>query len=172
METRLKRARLRRFLVPVLAALAAVPLLGSAPASATTPGISWGGYGINSVCLEPGYTACLQIEVQGRLVSDPYDYDSTAGWGRVAADDSGRVVRVQIDEVVLGTQYGVLTTSTALNSGTSRPPLAALQGPPHRWGQLCGTGYHVAVYWSARLSDGSLRTGKLLGPWYSSFRCS
>lgn len=117
---------------------------------------------------------CVFVAVEGRVGTRTRHWDSTAGAGYVADadfDTTSKVRRVQIDKVVLGTQYGVLTTSGVRNSGTSVPAEAELQGPGHLWGRYCTTNYHVAVYWSARLANGQLKTGKLLGPWYKAPNC-
>jgi hypothetical protein len=160
--------------VGVLPAFALTKVL-AAPASpavvaAPVPGTSWGGFEVGSTCLLPGYKACLQIEVEGRVLSTSTAYDSTSGWARVTADDSGRIASVQVARIALANQFGVLTMSGPAAS-TSRPAVAALEGPAHAWGRFCSTRYLVIVDWSARLTDGSVRTGTLFGRWYSAPTC-
>jgi hypothetical protein len=149
--------------------------LASASAAPTPPAplpasASWGGFELTSSCLRPHYTGCLQVELEGRASSARAGFDSTSGWARVTTDTSGLINQVQISKIVLETQYGVLTESAAV-TGVGRPAVATLEGPSHLWGVLCSTRYRVSVLWSARLTDGAVHTGRLVGSWYTAPSC-
>ena len=156
----------RKFALGAAAAVATTLLLPAASASAAE---SYDGDADQEVCLQPNQQACIYVAVEGRIGQRYKPDDSTAGAGYLERDPSGLVARVQIDKVVLGTQTGVVATSGSRNSGTKDS--VELQGPGVLWSRNCAVSYHVAVYWSARLSNGQLKTGKLLGPYYKSPAC-
>lgn len=158
---------LRRKLALTASAAVAIGLL--LPATAASAAESYAGEADQEVCMQPNQRACLLVAVEGRIGRRYSPYDSTAGAAYLEKDPSGQILRLQIDKVVLGTQTGVVTTSGARNSGTASS--VELQGPGALWSRNCATSYHVAVYWSARLADGQLKTGKLLGPWYKAPAC-
>jgi hypothetical protein len=150
-----------------VAAATALALPGGT-ASAAEP---YDGFDVEVLCLQPNDTACLAVATEGRIGTRYRQWDSTAGAGYVVADpDDTLISRVQIDKVVLGTQTAAVATSGSRNSGPAR--YVEQQGPGVLWSRNCATSYHVAVYWSARLTNGQLKTGKVLGPWYKSPACS
>jgi hypothetical protein len=158
----------KKTLVAGMAAAATVAL--AVPGGTATAAEPYDGFDVEVVCLQPNDTACLAVATEGRIGTRYRPWDSTAGAGYVVADpDDTLISRVQIDKVVLGTQSTGLTVSGSRNSGPAR--YVELQGPGVLWSRSCATSYHVAVYWSARLTNGELKRGKVLGPWYKAPAC-
>jgi hypothetical protein len=155
-----------RKLLPALAVLIGL-LLPATPAHAA---FRWGGSGFTTY-----YHNDLNQSADAETHADSSDdFRLTRGWGRIEDGNccgGGHPKKVQVDKVVLGTQYGVLTTSGVANSGTTSPPFAQTMTPWVRWRAGCTIRYHVAVYTSVRWSDGSLTHHKLLGSWFDRPGC-
>src|SRR4051794_23562388 len=96
----------------------AVSLMSGTASAASFWGGSGSGYQRPAGSTD-GWRRCVHVDVQGLIGTAQHPSDSTAGWANVLPQDfkDTNIRRLQIDKIVLGTQYGVLTTSGLKNSG-------------------------------------------------------
>src|SRR3954470_18641666 len=90
---------------------AALVLMATLMSGSVGAATSWGGSGSALSCPATGNEnqRCVLTGVQGRIGTAIHPNDSTAGWAALEPENwrDTLVRRLQIDKIVLGTQYGV-----------------------------------------------------------------
>ena len=127
------------------------------------------GYGTGAICVEhlPNntYRACVAVEVDGSISAG-----HAAGNGsiRVEEPDTGGIAKFQIDRVAIGTQHAGITSSRSVNSGPTPKPISASTTGADPYYTRCDVRYHVELDFAVRLTNGQLKLGSFVGPWFDS----
>ncbi len=144
-------------------------VLTSQAATATPAQPSSSGQGSRAICVvrlpNNTYQACIVVDVNGSISAG-----HAAGNGsiRVEQPDTGGIARFQIDRVAIGTQHAGITSSGSVNSGPTPKPISASTNGADPFYTRCDVRYHVELDFSVRLTDGQLKVGSFVGPWFDS----
>ena len=115
------------------------------------------------------FSSCLDITVNGSVSSSTH---AAAASGSVQVDKtragSGSISKIQIDRVAVGTQHTGIASSGAVNSGTPPKPISASTSGADPSYMNCAIRYHVVLDYAVRLTNGQLKTGSYVGPWFDS----
>jgi hypothetical protein len=157
-------------LAALTCAAAAVPivsgLMGGAPAGAA-PHLDDAG---STVCVvtnpDNSQSACLDLTAGGH-VSGGRVY-GTASMQLSQPYTGERIARFQIDRVSVKVLYQALAVSGPVNSTAARNPISASTSAADPYYSQCSVRYHSVLDYSVRLTDGSLRRGSYISPWFDS----
>lgn len=156
--------------IAAVAAGATASIVLTSQAATATPSLpSNTGQGSGAICVEhlPNntYRACVAVDVDGSISAG-----HAAGNGsiRVEQPDTGGIARFQIDRVAIGTQHAGITSSRSVNSGPTPKPISASTTGADPYYTRCDVRYHVELDFAVRLTNGQLKLGSFVGPWFDS----
>jgi len=143
--------------------------LAAAQAAPQTPANN--GNATDTVCVvhlpNNSWASCLKVSLTGQIVAGRAQ---ATGSLAVASDVVGadQIAKIQIDRVAVGTQNTSVVSSHSVNSGTPPHPISVSTSGTDPYYTNCVKRYHVELDYAVRLTDGKLKVGSYVGPWFDS----